>query len=183
MLGEIDYTLPILQDKEGNLEYEKLTFVFIIVVAILMSIVIMNLLIGLAVGDIDQIQRNAIAEKRTIEVGIFTRLDYSMPKRLLQKYDRNSYISFPNAKRSSIRKLWKIFWNLLKGEGDGDIFDTTTALDGDERMTQNQLLASQLQLMRDRLDDLTQVQQNLLDVVQKLQNKEQQQQDEKIEEP
>jgi transient receptor potential cation channel subfamily A protein 1 len=36
MLGEIDYTLPILEDKEGNLKYEKLTFVFVIFIAILM---------------------------------------------------------------------------------------------------------------------------------------------------
>ena len=122
MLGEVDCTLPILEDEEGALQYGSLTFLFIILVAILMSIVVMNLLIGLAVGDIDLIQRNAIAEKWTLEVSIFTRLDYSMPKRLLQKFDRPSYTSFPKRRCSHLRKFWRIFWHLMKGQDtDNDL--------------------------------------------------------------
>ena len=45
--------------------FSNLTFIFVIIVAILMSI-------GLAVGDIDRIRMNAIAEKRTIKVGIYS---------------------------------------------------------------------------------------------------------------
>ena len=172
MLGEIDYTLPILEDKEGNLEYEKLTFLFIILIAILMSIVVMNLLIGLAVGDIDQIQRNAIAEKRTLEVSIFTRLDYSMPKRILRKYDRQSYTSFPNKERSFIRKLWRIFWHLFKGEDDGESSETNTEIEQEEANVQV-LLANRLQMMASHLDDLAQAQQSMLTMIQKLQNSQQ----------
>lgn len=171
MLGEIDYTLPILEDKDGNLEYETLSFLFIIAVAILMSIVIMNLLIGLAVGDIDKIQRNAIAEKRRVEVSIFTRLDYSMPKRLLQKYDRHSYTSFPNSKRSFIRKLWKIFWNLLKGESNETDFEKTADINDEPKISTNQQILSQLQSVSERLDDLAQVQQRLVAAIQKIQSK------------
>ena len=152
------------------MEYEKLTFVFITLIAILMSIVIMNLLIGLAVGDIEQIQRNAIAEKRTLEVSIFTRLDYSMPKRILQKYNRQSYTSFPNKKRSSIRKPWRIFWHLLKGEDDDDSSETSTEIEKAEEANIHLLLANRLQMMGSRLDDLAQAQQNMLSMIQKLQN-------------
>lgn len=177
MLGEIDYTLPIVEDKDGNLEYETLSFLFIIVVAVLMSIVIMNLLIGLAVGDIDQIQRNAIAEKRRVEVSIFTRLDYSMPKRLLQKFDRRSYTSFPNSKRSFIRKLWKIFWNLLKGESDETNFEKNTDVDDEIKISTNQQIISQLQSLSERLDDLATVQQTLLAAIQKIQSEQKQQEE------
>ena len=182
MLGEIDYTLPILQDEDGNLEYEKLSFIFIIVVAILMSIVIMNLLIGLAVGDIDKIQRNAIIERRTIQVSIFTRLNYSMPKKLLHKYDRQSYTAFPNTKRSLIRRLWKIFWNLLKGQNyNEDKLSTTTEGESEGVRNPNRIFASQLQTMSDRLDDLAQTQQKLLTMLQGMQS-ENKQKDDKVEE-
>ena len=177
MLGEVDYTLPILQDKEENLEYGKLTFFFIILVAILMSIVIMNLLIGLAVGDIDKIQRNAIAEQRTLEVSIFTRLDYSMPHRLLQKYNRPSYTSFPNQRRSLPRNIWRIFWHLLKGE-DSEDSETGTEIEQEREAYLNLQLTNQLQLMASRLDDLSQVQTNMLAMIQKLQNRQQQEEEE-----
>ena len=180
MLGEIDYTLFVMEDEDGNLEYSNMTFVFVIVVAVLMSIVIMNLLIGLAVGDIDQIRKNAIAEKRTIEVSIFSRLDYSMPKRIIQKYNRLSYTSFPNAKRSFIRKLWKTFWNLLKGEIEGTEFEEGT---GNDETTQrhHNIVVDRMQKMNDRLDDMALSHQRLLEVVQKMQL-ERKQKDDKVDE-
>ena len=96
-----------------------------------------------------------------------------MPKKLLQKYDHQSYTSFPNKKRSLIGKMWKIFWQLLKGErSDIDDYESGTALDDDDNrdVDFNHTLTGRLQLMSDRLDDLAQAQQNLLAVIQKLQN-------------
>ena len=182
MLGEVDYTLPILEDEEGALQYGSLTFLFIILVAILMSIVVMNLLIGLAVGDIDLIQRNAIAEKRTLEVSIFTRLDYSMPKRLLQKFDRPSYTSFPKRRRSHLRKFWRIFWHLMKGQDTDNDSESGTDLKPAKEANTNLLLVNQLQLMASRLDDLSQAQHNMLAMIMKLQGSHQQHQEEEGEE-
>ena len=164
MLGEIDYSLFILEDKTGELLYRNLTFTFVIVVAILMSIVIMNLLIGLAVGDIDAIRRNAIAEKRTLEVSIFTRLDFTLPKTFLQKYNRKSYTSFPNSKRSPLRRSWRFFWRSIKNnDGDEESFEN------DDVRERHFELVHQLQDMRERLDDITHVNSRLLDLIQKLQ--------------
>ena len=163
MLGEVDYSLFILQDKEGYLMYSNLTFIFVIVVAILMSIVIMNLLIGLAVGDIDRIRMNAIAEKRTIEVGIFTRLDFSVPKRFLQKYNRQTYITFPNSKRSAIRKLWRYIWRSVKEEDDDN-----EDHGADERSETSHHLNRKLGLMSERLDDIAHTHQMLLGMLQKM---------------
>ena len=54
LLGEIDYVYFIEKDVEGHLFFSALTFLFVIIIAITMAIVIQNLLIGLAVGDIEK---------------------------------------------------------------------------------------------------------------------------------
>lgn len=79
MLGEIQYSLFIRRADSGT-AMESVTIVFILVLAIMMSIVMANLLIGLAVGDIEQIKLNALYRRRTMEVGYFATLDNLVPK-------------------------------------------------------------------------------------------------------
>ena len=65
----------------------------------------------------------------------------------------------------------------MKGEDDGDDVETSTEIDRVEESSVNFLLANRLQLMVSHLDDLTQAQQNLLAMIQKLQQTTGQQED------
>ena len=58
MLGEVQYELIILEDQSGNLNHSPLLFLFTVAVAILLTISMANLLVGLAVGDIEGIRGN-----------------------------------------------------------------------------------------------------------------------------
>lgn len=127
LLGEIDYEEFVREDIDGNLSFHWLTFMFVVILAILMAIVIMNLLIGLAVGDIDEIRTNAIAEKKEIEVRFFCKLDTIIPLKLSRRFlDRPFEIKYPNRQRSLIRRLWQYFWQSMKG-GDPSLSDDTTS--------------------------------------------------------
>ena len=107
MLGELPYESYIKEDVSGNLIYGKLFLVFILVLAVLMSIVIANLLIGLAIGDIERIKLNAILEKKATEIVYFTTLDRFLPKRYMQYILYTSYTHYPNAKKSIVGWIWQ----------------------------------------------------------------------------
>ncbi len=70
MIGEFDYndifhTLPLSNE---NPHYEEITYFFFITFLIVMSIVLMNLLIGLAVDDVGALQSHAKLQKIACQV-------------------------------------------------------------------------------------------------------------------
>ena len=81
MLGEIQYSLFVSNDNSNS----AVLIFCVTVLAIMMSIVMANLLIGLAVGDIEQIKRNAIYDEALLAVEFFFHLDENLPKFLHRK--------------------------------------------------------------------------------------------------
>lgn len=76
MLGEIDflgtYVRPYyLSSKEENtfLPFPIPAFLILSLFMVLMPILLMNLLIGLAVGDIESVRRNAQLKRLAMQVG------------------------------------------------------------------------------------------------------------------
>ncbi len=116
LLGEIDYVRFVNADLEGDLPYSWLTYLFVTALAIIMGIVIMNMLIGLAVGDIDAIRCNAIAEKKFIEVSFFSQCDVIIPPKLLWRLDKAFVSTFPNKHKFILRRVWHFFWSSVRGE-------------------------------------------------------------------
>lgn len=73
MLGEIDfvgaYVQPYYQnDSDKSIPYPLPTFYILAVFMVLMPILLMNLLIGLAVGDIESVRRNAQLKRLAMQV-------------------------------------------------------------------------------------------------------------------
>lgn len=79
MLGEIDflgtYVQPFNREDEGDfpggkrtLPYPLPTFFILAIFMVLMPILLMNLLIGLAVGDIESVRRNAQLKRLAMQV-------------------------------------------------------------------------------------------------------------------
>lgn len=149
MLGEIDYQEFVMEDAEGDLNFHWLTFMFVATLAILMAIVIMNLLVGLAVGDIDLIRSNAIAEKKAIEVHFLSKIDTILPSKVIRYLDRPFLIKYPNRKISQLRMLWRIFWKWLKG-GETSLGDDDSLTDA----TGVEHKGSELARLKDKVEDL-----------------------------
>ena len=124
MLGEIQYALFVRSSEDGILFSSPLTLLFITTLAILMSIVMINLLIGLAVGDIEKIQMNAVVERARTVVQLFVYIDSLLPQQILNKFDRASHRKYSNASNSSVRKLLCYFWRTCE---EGPLNSTRTS--------------------------------------------------------
>lgn len=81
MLGEIDflntYVLPYYKgDTEPckSLPFPIPAFVILGIFMVLMPILLMNLLIGLAVGDIESVRRNAQLKRLAMQVSLLTKI-------------------------------------------------------------------------------------------------------------
>ena len=160
LLGEIDYNQFIEASAEGILQFDTLTFFFVILLAILMSIVVMNLLIGIAVGDIEQIRQHALTEKRILEVKVFTRIDSLMPGRLLHRHSPDFYIKYPNKRVSSTKYIWRFFWHTIKGQ-DPSIDDT----EEDESASFGDSQAAELSQLKQKVEELIDAQDKMIELI------------------
>jgi transient receptor potential cation channel subfamily A member 1 len=92
---------------------------------ILMPILLMNLLIGLAVGDIESVRRNAQLKRLAMQVVLHTELERKLPQMLLEKIDKMELIEYPNEDKcklgffDSVLRKW--FCNPFNESGNGKI--------------------------------------------------------------
>jgi transient receptor potential cation channel subfamily A protein 1 len=105
MLGEIDFLgtflrpLQLINDPSNYVRYQLIAALcFLIMFAVLMPILLMNLLIGLAVGDIETVRRNAQLKRLTMQVELHTDLERKLPKQFLKFVDKMEVDVYPNRK-------------------------------------------------------------------------------------
>uniref|UniRef100_A0A8C5MP51 Transient receptor potential cation channel subfamily A member 1 n=1 Tax=Leptobrachium leishanense TaxID=445787 RepID=A0A8C5MP51_9ANUR len=100
MLGDINYQdgflLPMLSNQ---IVHPFFTFLHLIVFTLLIPILLMNLLIGLAVGDIAEVQRNAALKRIAMQVSLHTNLEKKLPYWFLKRVDQVNFTVYPNRPR------------------------------------------------------------------------------------
>ncbi|XP_038622683.1 transient receptor potential cation channel subfamily A member 1 [Tachyglossus aculeatus] len=100
MLGDINYQEGFLQPYlDNSLPYPFLSFLCLINFTFLMPILLMNLLIGLAVGDIAEVQKYASLKRIAMQVELHTNLEKKLPFWFLNKVDQISVRVHPNRPR------------------------------------------------------------------------------------
>ncbi|KAI0234015.1 Transient receptor potential cation channel subfamily A member 1 [Lamellibrachia satsuma] len=108
-LGEIQYTEEYVKMQHEEPFSTDINFL-LLVFLFLMPIVLMNLMIGIAVGDIEKIQHNAYLKRIALQVELMYMLESSMPKFLQKKaYIRRVTIK-PNdggGQTDCCQKLWR----------------------------------------------------------------------------
>lgn len=146
MLGEFQQDSLITQDIEGKLGNGELGFVFLFVITILLSIVMANLLIGLAVGDIEKMKKNASFEKKLILVNYLQQID-KIP--ILKRFNLLTHVRYPNADVAVIRQLWRYIWRATKEDAISE------EESGDSQVAGNTMCAEdKFDYIMDRLDKL-----------------------------
>lgn len=65
LMGEYDYTLYFVADENTSLMARAIFVVFLVD----MSVVLMNLVLGLAIADIEELQRNSAVRRMMQETG------------------------------------------------------------------------------------------------------------------
>ncbi len=155
ILGEINYEYYVRRTDNGSLQHPNLTYIFIVVAAGILAVAVANFLIGLAVGDIDSIRRNAVVKQRSDEIRIFSRIDVWLPKFIVQKYNKRFHTVHCNETVSLVRRIWRHLWRAVKEtqEEDKDMYK----LLADQQSQLHELkldISNQVDIERRRYDEL-----------------------------
>ena len=83
--------------RSGGLRYTVLVFLLLVLLIVMVPIVFINLLIGLAIGDIDRIQRDATFTRQSIEVRSLSSVDRKfIPHSWTRRFSKKHHRIFPN---------------------------------------------------------------------------------------
>jgi len=97
LIAVTDYLGFIRLEQQNELRFSTLTFMFLVVIIIILPIVIVNILIGLAVGDIARIQQEAVITRRTVEVRSLAHLDnLKLPEWMAKRIGKLRHRHYPN---------------------------------------------------------------------------------------
>uniref|UniRef100_A0A674NZZ9 Transient receptor potential cation channel, subfamily A, member 1b n=1 Tax=Takifugu rubripes TaxID=31033 RepID=A0A674NZZ9_TAKRU len=106
MVGELNYQNnfldPYLKDE---LPFGLLTYFVFVSFIIVMPILLVNLMIGLAVGDIAEVQRNASLKRIAMQIELHTALEERLPYWFVKQVDKNSVVVYPNRKCSKVQLI------------------------------------------------------------------------------
>ncbi|XP_055299666.1 transient receptor potential cation channel subfamily A member 1 isoform X2 [Sitodiplosis mosellana] len=146
MLGEMDFVGTYVQPFWlHELPLPISSFLLLCLFMILMPILLMNLLIGLAVGDIESVRRNAQLKRLAMQVVLHTELERKLPQMWLERADKSELIEYPNSQKcklgmfDSVLRKW--FCNPFNDENNIDMgFETTDEILADELEKQRRKL-------------------------------------------
>ncbi|CAH3180194.1 unnamed protein product [Porites evermanni] len=102
-LGELNYA-----DNFMPWEYpfsSLVNFLFVIFV-LSMPIILMNMLVGLAVGDIDNIQKNATMDRYVTQIQLLLQTEEQLPRWLRRLVQFEKHVDFPNKKAPLKTRLY-----------------------------------------------------------------------------
>ena len=144
-------------ERNGELRFSILVFFFLVLLIVLLPIVFVNLLIGLAVGDIAAIQKEATISHLSVEVNALASLDKKLlPHRFTKHLSKKFYRSYPN--RSSFGSMFaKIFHKTLDSQSSphNDTFeDNLKSLIKEEFAEQKVHCDNHLNLFEEKLEVL-----------------------------
>ncbi|CAF98029.1 unnamed protein product, partial [Tetraodon nigroviridis] len=101
MVGELNYQNNILDPYlKDELPFSFLTYLTLVNFIVVMPILLVNLMIGLAVGDIAEVQRNASLKRIAMQIELHTALEERLPYWFVKQVDKNSITVYPNRKCS-----------------------------------------------------------------------------------
>ncbi|XP_043192938.1 transient receptor potential cation channel subfamily A member 1 homolog isoform X2 [Amphibalanus amphitrite] len=157
MIGEFDYS-NIFFDDSQTVPFPEVTYTLFVAFLILMSIIIMNLLVGLAVDDIKAVQEQASLKRLAMTVQLVLDVESILPDFILRKLTVRTMTIYPNQrKKNFIAKLWRGDFAMKEvaekmmadAEKVGaDLAQETTLHQLQSLKTEVRLLADQLQTIR-----------------------------------
>ncbi|XP_065151103.1 transient receptor potential cation channel subfamily A member 1b [Paramisgurnus dabryanus] len=96
-VGELNYQSTFLDAyKNENMAFPGTTYLVFVLFVLLMPILLMNLMIGLAVGDIAEVQRNAELKRIAMQIELHTTLEEKLPYWFLKRVDKPTITIYPN---------------------------------------------------------------------------------------
>ncbi|CAI9718034.1 transient receptor potential cation channel subfamily A member 1 homolog [Octopus vulgaris] len=108
MIGELEFD-DIFFSPDHSLQFTVTTYLMFLVFLILGSIIIMNLLVGLAVDDIKEVQNKATLKRRAMQVDLVLDLEKIMPFSFHKRKIIKCQTLYPNAVyRNRIARMFRM---------------------------------------------------------------------------
>ena len=106
MIGEYDFD-SLFFDAEADfiVPYPTFTLIFFLVFLVIMSIIVMNLLVGLAVDDIKAVQNSAVLQRLAMQVNLNLEVEKMLPDFVKRRVLVKQETLFPNKKKSIFSKV------------------------------------------------------------------------------
>uniref|UniRef100_A0A8C1Q732 Ion transport domain-containing protein n=1 Tax=Cyprinus carpio TaxID=7962 RepID=A0A8C1Q732_CYPCA len=115
-VGELNYQSIFLNAYENNrMAFPGVTYFIFVLFVLFMPILLMNLMIGLAVGDIAEVQRNAELKRIAMQIDLHTALEEKLPYWFLKRVDKPSITIYPN--KCKIQNTVRTRLNLCSRQG------------------------------------------------------------------
>ncbi|XP_058971642.1 transient receptor potential cation channel subfamily A member 1 isoform X2 [Pocillopora verrucosa] len=119
MLDNLQYD-NILLNYDSGVGNGLVLYVLYIAYCFMMPIIFLNLLIGLAVGDIDTIRKTAALERYTSQVEHLSQLERAIPTFILNSVLVTEYVEYPNKPKNFKTKIVDILVKLLSPRQEND---------------------------------------------------------------
>ena len=122
VLGGFDIGKLEEKDADDTLQYPRASYIIVLIMTIVLSVTLMNLLIGISVGRIDAIQKNALSYQAKLKLELFLLIDPNIPIRWKNKLVPTSYAlkGTKNDIKTFVRNLWNYICSLFAPNTDGD---------------------------------------------------------------
>ncbi|XP_017862099.1 PREDICTED: transient receptor potential cation channel subfamily A member 1 isoform X3 [Drosophila arizonae] len=151
MLGELDFVGTYVNTYyRDQLKVPMTSFLILSVFMILMPILLMNLLIGLAVGDIESVRRNAQLKRLAMQVVLHTELERKLPHVWLQRVDKMELIEYPNDTKCKIG-----FLDFILRKWFSNPFTEDSAMDVIGFDNNDDIMIAELERQRRKLRDIS----------------------------
>ena len=107
------FDIGTLEEKDSNntLEYPTASYIIVLIMTIVLSVTLMNLLIGIAVGSIDDIQKNAVLYQSKLKIEFFLNLDPNIPTSWKNKIVPKEYTV--KGSKADITTFVSNLWNYI----------------------------------------------------------------------
>lgn len=112
MVGEFEYddiffdNIGAAANNEVMLPYPVFTIVFFLIFMCIMSIVVMNLLVGLAVDDIKAVQDGAVLQRLAMQVSLNLDVEKLLPDFIRRRMVIRQETVYPNVKKNILAKIF-----------------------------------------------------------------------------
>ncbi|CAI9719233.1 transient receptor potential cation channel subfamily A member 1-like isoform X3 [Octopus vulgaris] len=137
-----NFNEPFTDDDPYTLHFGNVSILMLAMFMLFTPIMLMNLLIGLAVGNIDAVIRDARLKRLTMQVELHADLESKLPRRFIQKVNKMIYRIYPNRLK------------IVNEDADAGQLDAKLASLG-RSIAQNAYLYDEMHQQKKRLRDIT----------------------------
>ncbi|BFZ16317.1 hypothetical protein BsWGS_19356 [Bradybaena similaris] len=158
MMLELEYIASFndqyVDGRPDTLPYGNLTLAFLVVFVLFMPILLINLLIGLAVGDIESVQRDARLKRLAMKVELHLAIERKMPPMLRNYAKLTEHRDFPNKRMPVLTHIFALFAKKQKDSKIPNYTDTTQLDDVLQEMLKHKVRMRDIQSTLDKNSQL-----------------------------